>query len=845
MRASVPLPARMLLALLLGSLAGCTGAAARRRAVDETDPATGLPRAVSSEPAPAALEEPATIPAAETDPGSYAHDDRFLALALTWGERVRGDADRLDLATGLSFHDRAPPRVVLKPLRDERLGWRVEREIVDGRRRAVIEINIEPLVVGRDDPDRVVLRALAAVAVETRAGAPAPAWFSRYAGLLAVGDVEDRLERAVHEAQASGRPLRVNPDDPEDAEATALGAALLLAERSTPVDARRLMVLAADGEDPGRLVARWIKDPSGLWIGAAREILEDAASRVERDVADDLRTARAALDSLGPAGLDRALAAAPPSSTSQASWIAEADALRLEAAARHGDLEGARAVLSRSPPDASVLGKLDDPGAYLLLASRMEAETGGNPERAWSLLDRFERDFPRHAGRTEALALMARLLARLPPETEARGLQRILDVHGAAGIDAATLSRRVRALLEKFDVGAAARFLEALGSRADADDLSDVRAEVDAAAMSPSPASREANRVRVDAWVRTPDAATSAAVVDGGAVAGTALAARLATLEPSRRRAGVRLLSSTVGFARAVSFLSPAWETDPDRMGSDLEVLAGEAGYADLRRAVEAYFPAVRTDARAGAEWERACLGLDPELLAADDGLLQRLQSPEFPVRKEAFESLLAHDPPITSPALLARFARDPAILLRRVAVRAAGRAGLVPVVRDALEDPAWIVRQAACAAVVDARAYELGRELASLLRKPDPDEHVQAAAASALLWLASKQPRWIRPVVSIVRVGSPALAEGIASSLSDLSSPEVSRALVQELRLEALGREARADRAVLFRLFVAYGRASKTDPGYDPSLSLAEVRAIVAALPVGPGSARVVDPTK
>jgi NAD(P)-dependent dehydrogenase (short-subunit alcohol dehydrogenase family) len=59
---------------------------------------------------------------------------------------------------------------------------------------------------------------------------------------------------------------------------------------------------------------------------------------------------------------------------------------------------------------------------------------------------------------------------------------------------------------------------------------------------------------------------------------------------------------------------------------------------------------------------------------------------------------------------LLRHFARDPAVLLRRLAVRVAAREGLGMIAQEALADPSGIVRQAACAAVVETTVTRLGR---------------------------------------------------------------------------------------------------------------------------------------
>ena len=266
-------------------------------------------------------------------------------------------------------------------------------------------------------------------------------------------------------------------------------------------------------------------------------------------------------------------------------------------------------------------------------------------------------------------------------------------------------------------------------------------------------------------------------------------------------------------------------------LAPDLDVLASLSGYADLRRTVEALHPDVKLEGRAADAWAQTCLGLEPTLLAADDDLLARLHSPEFEVRRRAFEQVTGPDGAGAGAEFLAHFAHDPAILLRRLAVRAAGRAGLGAVAREGLRDPSPIVRQAACAAVAEAGDLGAAADVAARLGEPDPDERVREAAALALLRFAAKDSRWVRPVVSILRVGDPPLAEGVSAALADLPAIAVRRAVVAELTLEALGPGARADPQVLFRLFVAYRRASGVDAGYDPSLTLPQVRAIVARL--------------
>ena len=350
--------------------------------------------------------------------------------------------------------------------------------------------------------------------------------------------------------------------------------------------------------------------------------------------------------------------------------------------------------------------------------------------------------------------------------------------------------------------------------------------------MCSSGASAPAPTTRVAAWVAAPPPATEADVVDGGAVAADALIDRLPPAAGVERQQAVRVLLRAAGTARAVALLAPEWSGAVDRFAPDLEVLASVCGYADLRRTVEALFPAARTDARAAAEWERVCLGLDPVRLASDDELLMRLHAPEFAVRRAAFEEVTSGSAPVRTPLLLRHFAHDPAVLLRRLAVRLAAREGLGMIAQEALADPAGIVRQAACAGIVEAAWYDAAPDVAGLLRRPDPDERVQDAAALALVRIAAAQPSWVRAVVSVARVADPRLADGIAALLADLPKAPVAAALATELHTEAGGRDARRDRSALFRLFTAYRRAADRDPGYDPSLSAAEVEALVLSLP-------------
>lgn len=835
---SLSRPARWaVLALALG-LASCRsrGAGRPEAAGPIGDAATGLPALPTdpdSEGACGAEVPISDVPRAEADPLGYADDDRFLLLASTWPEKVRLATERLELMTGLTFRDRAAPRVVLTPLRDERVPFRLSTEIVDGRKRPVVKIAAEPLVSGSDRPDRVLLHALAAAALQGPARAtPTAAWFSVFVGTWAAGDLADRLEALARAIVRGAAAPTVDARDPGKAAATGLAVVVLLAGASTPDDVRRLVLLVADGDDPNALLPRWIQDREGEWTGRARQALGDALGDVpvETDVA--LRRVRAALDDWGPEGLEEALASVQKAGAPPAWFTAEADALRLEAAIRTGDLAAARQVLERASPDPKVLGLLADPGAYVLLAARAEALPDGDASVAWRRLRRYALDFPAHRGHAEAEALLPALLPRLPPDLETEALRRVIADQGTAAVDVRSAERRVRALLSDHRPGAARRFLEALGDRADDDDLGPARAALLAAEDEPGEASRAANAARVDRWLSGGTGTTEADVLDGGAVAAEALAQRVGSLDGARRASAVRALVVAGGLGRGVSLLAPAWPGRADRLKDDLEVLAGEAGYRDLERAVTALVPEIASEPAARAAWESVGLGLSPEQLAADDSLPARLRSPEFAVRKGALEEVLDRAGGTAPAPLLLRLSRDPAILLRRLAVLAAGRSKEGAIARAGLSDPSWIVRQAACSAVAQAEYLPALPDLLAQVMTPDPDARVRAAAAAALFPFAERRQVRIRPLVGLLRDPDASLAEAVASAITRFPADATGRAIASELAEEALYEDSPLDRTVLFRLFVAYRRVTGRDPGYDPTLPPDRVRGIVAALP-------------
>lgn len=821
---------------------GCRSAAERSRRGSTIDAATGV---ASSSDAPAtgaaregapAAERPTTdVALAEVDPGPYVDDERFLGLAASFAERVTAAAERLELSTGIRFEDRPAPRVLLTALRDERVRFRIVTEVADGRRRARLAVNAEPLVAGTDAPDRVLLRGLAAAAFT---GAPGisnvPPWFGAWVGLFASGEAADRV-LALARARVRGEPLpRVDADDPTAADATGLAVALLLASRSTPQDVRHWIDRVVDGEDPTKSLPRLANAGASDWVTTARRALEDAVSDADADDAAQTRllAARKALDELGPAGLAEVLDAASVGPPPPAWFRAEADALRLEAAIASGDARLARDALGRHAPEPATLRLLGDPGAYLLDAARAERFEGGDPAVAWERLRRFERDFPRHRSREDAFDEMLALVGHVPAGLDDVILDHVVRERGAAAIDARSARRRIDAALADHRPGAADRFLASLGTRGDAGDLADAREAVLLAQTRPTPEALTVHEARARAWIEHPTRATESDVMDGGAPTAEALGRRIATLAEPVRSDTIRLLVRAGGIARAVAALSPRWPGDRSRRAADLRLLSGEVGHADLVRAVTALDPAEDDDPDVAAGWAHATFGLDAAVLSKDDLLLTRLLSPEFPIRRKAFEDLVDDAGASVSPALVRHMATDPATLLRRRAVLAGGRLGLFDVARRGFEDESFAVRAAAASALAQAKDDAFVPRLEAAAQGAEPDVRVRAACAAALLRFAERGAARLRPIVSLLRDGDAALADAVARALAPESGPGLARAIASELSDEALAPGARMDRAALFRLFVAYRRATGRDAGYDPSLDDAAVRARVADLP-------------
>jgi hypothetical protein len=765
---------------------------------------------------------------ADVVPGPYAKNPRFRALAQDWGGRVERAAARLADLTGLGFSDRGSPHVTLGTSREGgAAGFSVHGEISGGRRRARLVVHAEPLLVRGESPDRVLVEGLASAAVRVGpGGSEPPAWFDALARTLATGDLEGRVGR-VARAALDGVPLRVDVDDPAAAEATGLAVAMLLSQESDPATVRRLLALGADGEDPRSLLDRALEAGDSGWPERARRELSAAVAAADVEAERAVRALRAAARDLGPEGLEAAVPGCAGSYAGAHRVQAELDALRLAAALDLGDAARAREVTARRPPTPETLRLLDDPGTYVLLAARAQLSAGGDAAAGRALLRRFDLDFPRHAERRAATELLASVVRDAPPEEQGAILERLVEERALEPAAAALWLTR---LLADHRAGEARRLLESLPPQARAE-VGEAAEAVERAEAAPSAEALAAARLRVASWWARPVDATARDVEESGRAGAEALLERLPPSGDPRRRTAVALAARAAGVERTVALLAPRWGAAASGFEEDVGVLAAHSGYAELARAVEKGYPPASQDARAQVAWERVLLGIDPEVLAGSDDLLRRARSEEYSERRSAFDEV-ALDGLEGAPTFLAHFAKDPAALLRREAVSAAGRHNLPAIARGALSDRHWAVRQEACAALLatrDRRGVEL---LIPLLRTPDPDPRVRAAAAHALIGLGPRDPLVARVLVRQLRGQDEALADDVARRLPLLDAEVAARALVWALSEEVSLPDASVNRAALFRLFVAYRRVSGRDPGYHPSLSLPQVRAMVASLP-------------
>jgi len=732
---------------------------------------------------------------AEVRLGAYAQDGRVDGLAASWPGTVDRALERLRLVTGLALPATTTPRVVLEPLGDEDVEVVVGGEVQDGLRVPVLHVNLEPIAAGRRREEIVVLRGLAGAVFEdtVQRHGPVPAWVVRAAQIVAAGDLDARLV----DLAADPGGVRVDPEDPAAADATAAAAVLVLVEGGHPDALRRFFVFAAEGDDPDEMLARLLHDPLGQWAGAGRDRLQARLAAVDRAPWRLLAEARRALAETGRAGMESVLPAVLPAEIS-----GEVAILRAQAAADEGDYASARRLLADL--DAVQWARLEDPGRAAALRVRAERGPGGNAVLASRLEQEWRRDYPRRAA--------------------------WLAVDGTpAGADGATpslasVAERVRALLADHRGGAARRVLAEMGERAHAPELLEVQRAVEDAEGLPSEAAVAANRSRVAAWAARPDERTADDVRAGGSAAAVALAEAIAGVPPALRRDAVRLLIEAGGAGRAVELLAPTWRAAPARAEGDLDVLLSVATYPELKVWVDGVAADVAWPGGAEAVWRRLRYGLAPEWVRERADVFRDLRSDAYPVRRLAFDRVVGDGR--ATPDLVAEALRDPAPLMRRAGVEAAGTEGFPALVRVALEDEAWMVRQAACTAA--ARA--LRRDAVPLLLErlaTDDSSPVRLAAASSLFDLGAVEAGVVDVLVALLADEDAALRDLVADRLLGLDSGPVVDALLRALDAEVARPDPRGP--VLARLFLTLQRTTRRNVGYVPGMGTEEVRALLA----------------
>lgn len=752
------------------------------------------------------------------EPGPYATDPRFRRLAADWGPRVDRALERMAVVTGLDFEKGAAPQVVLASLGDERVPYELRAEVRDGRRRVRLLVNAEPLLGGVRRTDRVLLRALGAAALEDAArrhGAVAR-WLVALAGTAAAGDLSDRIA-ALHRRGYEGNPdvLRVDPEDASAAEATSLAALLLVTRSGDPEDLRRLLRFVVDGDPAGEVLGRIARQPAGGWTEPARILLRERLAELPGEPWRLLRIAGEALDDAGRAGLEAALADGVPREIR-----AEVRVMRARAATAEGDHAEARAQLRGLEADAPA--RLRDPAAALALRIRVESRRGGDPHVARELAGHLDRDFPRSSARRELRSDHPLLGMEQDPQRWLVLTRTRIAEQGTDALDLRTLERYARTLLQDHRAGEAERLLVSLADRGRAPELAAVTLAVGEAQTQPSAAARQRNAVRVEAWRTRRGEAEAQAVRDGGTASAPAL---LALLEPGsgvRRRAVLALLVESAGTRTAIAWLARDWSRVPANVARDLDHLLAVVSYPDLTAAVsDATLQSVGI-VQPSALWTSLRLGMDPAWLAEHPRFLADIRSPEYVVRREAFDLVAGGDPRSATPQVVGRALGDTAALLRREGVRAAGRAGFEALARRGLGDRSWLVREEA---VVVVAGLEGERAVGALIERLRTDEvmSVRRAAAVALMRTAPEDPVVLRALVNTQIQEDTQLRELVAAGLAELDPMLVGLTIEQVWQVAV--RRRSPHRGFLFRTAVLFQRATGVDVGYTPEATRAALQ--------------------
>jgi HEAT repeat protein len=261
----------------------------------------------------------------------------------------------------------------------------------------------------------------------------------------------------------------------------------------------------------------------------------------------------------------------------------------------------------------------------------------------------------------------------------------------------------------------------------------------------------------------------------------------------------------------------------------------------------------------------RAFTGASPEFRAAIttavavlaptqlETLAQSLRSEGAgPDERLAFARALSEAPVAGARGVLAQLARDPEAEVRARAIAAIGRLGGTDadeLVREALADPADVVRTAALTAVIRLRNHELSPEIRSLLAQ-DPSSSVRerAALAAGLLDLADTEPQLVQAMAPASEPSLRAAAllalgalghESMVGRLGEMPDGDDVRQVLQErLRHDPeyrlLGRRLRQSHSLELRALASLSRdemQQQLSEGVRSVLDPSERKRVVAGL--------------
>ena len=758
------------------------------------------------------------------EPGPYARDARWPAFVRGWPDRVERALDRLAVVTGLSFAASGTPRVVLRAFREETRTHELRAEIMQGRRRSVVHVNIEPLIAGVDDVDRVLLRALAEAAFQDagRRHVPVPMWFVGMASSVAAGEADARMEalrRLAFETEES--VLRVDPDDPSAAEATGLAALALLSERLEPGAIRRAILFVADGDEASNVLGRLVREADGGWARPARIALGERLAAIDVEAWRLLAEARKAAADLGRIGIDATLPEEIPADIAD-----EIRVLRAEASLAEGDVASARAELRALSPDAAA--RLENPAAAMALRIDVESRPGGDVAVARRLTTQLDRDFPKSNARTRLRRAHPLLGIEEDPQRWLEVMGERIAQGGTDELDLGTLERYIRMLVADHRAGAAEQVLAALGERGKAPELETVTLLVQDAQQDPLPAAVARGRARIARWIDSDDPATARDVRETGRAAGPGLLEMLAAPDRGTRADGVRMLAATTGPDDAVRAVRRGWPGQPGRIQRDLFALAAAVPFPSLEPLLDGDgLGEVEAQALTKA-WERLTLGLSGRWLTTHPTFLQDMRDEAFARRREAFVQIGREAPAEATPAFVAYGLKDEAALLRREAAALAGIAGFRALALRALEDDAWLVREEAVRAIARIDGRDAVGMLAERLRT-DPAREVRAAAATALVRAAPESPRAMDSLLRSQVSEEAALRDAIGARLAEMEPLPVAQGIVRGWQRALSRREP--SRGYLFRTALLFGRLSGISIGYYPGATRQELRAMLVTM--------------